>query len=90
MLNIIEMWFILVVEGTVNTCKLWKYNILKIHVKPSTLKLFTKHAPGSFSLRAIAISHATKTTRLHSLKPEAKSTSFDGGCYMILIHVLLQ
>ena len=53
-------------------------------------KLFTKHAPGSFSLRAIAISHATKTTRLHSLKPEAKSISFDGGCYMVLIHVLLQ
>ena len=39
MLNIIEMWFILVVEGTVNTCKLWKYNVLKIHVKPSTLKI---------------------------------------------------
>lgn len=53
-------------------------------------KLFTKHAPGSLSLRAIAISHTTTKTRLHSLKPEAKSTSFDGGCYMILIHVLLQ
>ena len=39
MLNIIEMWFILVVEWIVNTCKFWKYNILKIYVKPSTLKI---------------------------------------------------
>lgn len=51
-------------------------------------KLFTKHAPGSLWEPLQYLMQQQKQDYI--LWNQKQSPLFDGGCYMILIHVLLQ